>query len=216
MTGAFRELPFDPDDSYVMAARVIIDAMGLDLDEAALVVLLRDTRHAHRMLLSDWLRRNDPEWKVPRRLPRGRGLYDYGDDAGIGLDDVQHGDWRRVKGKWQWVDLGKGWAGWWKLNWGRARSNPGCFRGTRIAKPPLVEIYYIVNEWWRRTTGTAFFPDFRTINVKVPDAKNMPHLNPAARLLLLVAQDADPSHYNCDLCSRVHDANYRHLDTTIP
>ena len=61
MTGAFRELPFDPDDSYVMAARVIIDAMGLDLDEAALVVLLRDTRHAYRMLLSDWLRRNDPE-----------------------------------------------------------------------------------------------------------------------------------------------------------
>ena len=195
MTGAFRELPFDPDDSHVEAARVIIDAMDLDLDLDALVVLLRDTRHAHRMALSDFKRRNDPAWKVPRARPRGRRIYDYGADTGAGLED---------------------WPAWWASIWGRRRSNPGMFLGTKIAKAPLVAIYHLCNRWWRRTTGEAFCPDFRAIDVKVPDAKNMPHLNPAARLFLLVAQDADPSRYNCKLCALVHDANYRDLDTTIP
>ena len=210
-----RELPFDANDSHAEAARVIIEAMDLDLDEEALVVLLRQTRHAHRMALSDWKRRNDPEYQVPRARPRGRRLYDYGDDAGAGLDDVDYGDWRRVKGKWQWVWLGRGWAGWWKLNWGRPRSNPGCFRGTDIAKPPLVAIYHLCNRWCRRTTGEAFRPDFRAMDSKVPDIKNMPLLNDAARLFLLVAQDCD-RRYNCKLCALVHDANYRHLDTSIP
>ncbi len=194
MTDLFRELPFDPDDVHAEAAAVIIEAMGMDLDPEALVVLLRATRHAHRMLLSDWLRRNDPEWKVPRRLPRGRRLYDYGADTGAGLED---------------------WPAWWRSIWGRARANPGRFRGTDIAKPPLVAIYCIVNEWWRRTTGEAFRPDFRAI-ASVPDIKNMPHLNDAARLFLLTAQDAGGPMYNCDLCSRVHEQNYRRLDRRIP
>ncbi len=142
MTGFFREVPFDPDDSHAHAADVIIEAMGidldldLDLDLDALVVLLRETRHAHRMALSDFKRRNDPEYKVPRARPRGRRLYDYGKDTGAGLED---------------------WPEWWRSIWGRPRANPGRFRGTRIAKAPLVAIYHICNRWWRRTTGTAFW-----------------------------------------------------------
>ncbi len=89
------------------------------------------------------------------------------------------------------------------------------FRGTKIAKAPLVSVYHICNRWWRRTTGEAFWPDFRTIAAG-PDSKNMPLLNDAARLFLLVAQDAGGPMYNCDLCSRVNDVNYRDLDTRIP
>jgi hypothetical protein len=189
--GPVKEVPFDPDDSHVEAAHVIIEAMDLDLDKKALVVLLRATRHAHRMALSDWKRRNDPEWKVPRALPRGRRIHKYDEHM-------------------------EGWPEWWASIWGRRRSNPGRFRGTTVAVAPLVEIYHLCNRWWRRTLGTPYRPDFRAINVKVPDAQNMPHLNDAARLFLLVAQDAGGPMYNCDLCSRVHDANYRRLDTTIP
>ncbi|MEE8504997.1 MAG: hypothetical protein V3S40_02125, partial [Kiloniellales bacterium] len=177
MTGAFRELPFDPDDSHVEAARVIIDAMDLDLDEKALVRLLRNTRHAHRMVLSDWKRRNDPGWQPKKRLQdnwhKDEPTYDYGKDAGVGFDEHR------------WIDprSGKtyfGWQAWWRENWGRARSNPGRFRGTDIAAPPLVAIYYLCNRWWRETLGTPFRPDFRAIDLKVPDAKNLPELNDAA------------------------------------
>ncbi len=95
MSDLFKELPFNPKDSHAEKAQLIIEKMAearmeaddprecaLDLDATSLCVLLRDTRHAHRMVLSDWKRRNDPKWRVPRPLPRGRGLYDYGDDAG--------------------------------------------------------------------------------------------------------------------------------------
>ena len=194
MSDLFKEVPFDPDDSHAQAATVIIEAMGIDLDAAGLVVLLRATRHAHRMALSDFKRRNDPEWRVPKVRPRGRRLYDYGDDAGAGLED---------------------WPAWWRSIWGRARGNPGTFRGTTVPKAPLLAIYILCNEWWRRTTGEAFWPDFKHQVSYRTDSERMPHLNDAARLFLLVAQDCDRK-YNCDLCSRVHDVNYRDLDTRIP
>jgi hypothetical protein len=196
VTDFFRELPFDPDDddSHVEAAAVIIEAMGMDLDSADLVALLRLTRHAHRMALSDFKRRNDPAWRVPRARPRGRRLYDYGKDTGAGLED---------------------WPAWWASIWARPRANPGRFRGTRIAKQPLVAVYHLCNRWWRRTTGEAFWPDFKHQISYRTDSERMPHLNDAARLFLLVAQDCDRK-YNCDLCSRVHDVTYRALDRRIP
>ena len=110
MSDLFKELPFDPKDLPAEGAAVIVEAMAaargkneaaLDLDPEALVVLLRAARHAHRMVLSDWLRRNDPAWRVPRARPRGRRLY--GDDSGAGLED---------------------WPGWWAGGWGGARANP--------------------------------------------------------------------------------------------
>ncbi len=189
MTDLFKEEPFDDEDSHAEGAAVIIEAMDIDLDPEALVRLLRSTRHAHRMALSDWKRRNDPEW----RMPKGRGRHlrnEYGETM-------------------------EGWDEWWRSIWGRRRSNPGVFLGTRIAKAPLVAIYHLCNRWWRRTTGEAFWPDFKHQISYRTDSERMPHLNDAARLFLLVAQDCDRK-YNCDLCSRVHDVNYRDLDTRIP
>ncbi len=198
----FRELPFDPDDIHAVAAQLIIEKMAearatardkreptLDLDPKAVEQLLRRTRHAHRMALSDWKRRNDPEWRVPRALPRGRRIHKYDEHM-------------------------EGWSEWWRSIWGRPRANPGRFRGTNIAKPPLVEIYHLCNEWWRLIIGTPFRPNFDGIEPG-PDKENMPTLNPSARLFLLVAQDCD-RRYNSFACARVHDANYRRLDTTIP
>ncbi len=207
MTGAFRELPFDPDDVHAEAANVIIEKMAearaaakdpretaVDLDATSLVVLLRATRHAHRMALSDFKRRNDPEWIFPRRRPRGRRLYDYGKDTGAGLED---------------------WPAWWKSIWGRRRANPGMFRGTDIAKSPLVEVYRLVNEWWRLEVGTAFRPNFDGIEPG-PDVENLPTMNPSARLFILVAQDCD-RRYDSFNCARVHDVTYRKLDRrTVP
>ena len=199
MSDLFKELPFNPNDSHAEKAQLIIDQMAaarraaddpreyaVDLDAAGLVVLLRATRHAHRMALSDFKRRN-PEWQVPKVRPRGRGLY--GDDAGAGLED---------------------WPAWWRSIWGRRRANPGRFLGSRLAKAPLVTVYHLVNEWWRITTGTPFHPNFDGIEPG-PDKANMPAMNPSARAFLLVAQDCD-RRYNSFHCARVHATAYRKLD----
>ena len=217
MTGAFRELPYE-DDDLDAAAQAIIEAMGVDLPVDSLQALLRRTRHVHRMVLSEWKRRNDPEWKPSRRLPLNQDgpTYDYGDMAGMGLDDVRHGDWRRVKGKWQWVDFGTGWDGWWELNWGKPPGNPGLFRGTDIAMPPLAAIYRLVNSWWRAEMGLRFHPNFTGQYAADTDAKRFPDLNAAAKIFLLIAQDAAPGLYNCDLCARVNDAYYKRLDRSFP
>lgn len=193
MTGAYRELPYEP-DSVPAAIAAIIDAMGMDLPVDALGRLLRNTRHAHRMVLSDWLRRNDPTWKPPERLPDLPGEYDYGDLAGVGLDD---------------------WDEWYRECWGRPRANPGKFRGTDIAMPPLVSIYHLVNRFWRGEMGLSFRPNFVGQEAADTDAKRFPELNAAAQIFLLVAQDAAPGLYNCDLCSRVNNAYYKRLNRTI-
>ncbi len=200
MTDLFKELPFDPKDLHAEGAAVIVEAMaaargkhepGLDLDPEALVALLRATRHVHRMALSDWLRRNDPAWRVPRARPRGRRIY--GADSGAGLED---------------------WDEWWAACWGRARANPGRFLGSPLAKAPLVTVYYLCNEWWRITTGTPFHPNFDGIQPG-PDKDNMLAMNPAGRLFLLVAQDCD-RRYNSFDCARVHATAYRKLPHRRP
>ncbi len=218
MTDLFRELPFE-DDDLDAAAQAITEAMGVDLPVDSLQALLRRTRHAHRMVLSEFLRRNDPAWKPPRRLkdnvdPDGPD-YDYGEDAGVGLDDVHHGDWRRVKGKWKWVDFGTGWDGWWKLNWGKPPGNPGLFRGTDVPAPPLVAIYHLVNRWWRAEMRLSFHPDFVCQHSAATDAKRFPDLNRAAQIFTLVAQDCDPS-YTVHLCALVNEAYYKRLDRSFP
>ena len=180
MTG-YRELPYkegkDADPSPAQEARMIIDDMYnadpspakreiIDaMDEADLETLLRHTRHAHRMVLSECKRRNDAEWKPKKRLednwdPDEEVLYDYGEDAGAGLD----------------------WDAWWKECWGRPRGNPGRFRGTNLAIQPLVAIYILCNQWWRRTMRLPFNPDFVRMHSADTDAKRMPYLNLAAQI----------------------------------
>ncbi len=198
MTGKdeYREVLYEPDDLGA-AAQGIIDEMGIDLPLAALEALLRRTRHAHRMVLSEWLRRNDPDWQPPRRLkdnvdPDGPD-YDYGDMAGVGLPD---------------------WDDWWRECWGKAPGNPGRFRGTDIAMPPLVAIYHLVNRWWRDVMHRDFHPDFTGQYAADTDAARLPDLNRAAQIFLLVSQDAWPR-YDSHLCGLVHDAYYRRLDRSF-
>lgn len=190
MTGAFRELPYE-DDDLDAAAQAIIEAMGIDLPSANLQRLLREARHVHRMVLSDWRRRNDPDWQPPRRLPRGEGLYDYGETM-------------------------EGWEEWWREVWGRPPGNPGLFRGTDVAMPPLCAIYHLVNRFWRETMRLEFHPDFGALHSADTDAQRFPDLNRAAQIFLLVAQDAGGSQYDCRLCGLVTDAYYRRLDRRIP
>ncbi len=180
MTGAYRELPYVSDDLY-SAADAITSALEIDLPEDELRHLLRDARHAHRMVLSEWLRRNDPDWQPPRRLkdnvdPDGPD-YDYGDMAGVGLPD---------------------WDDWWRECWGKAPGNPGRFRGTDIAMPPLVAIYHLVNRWWRDVMHRDFHPDFTGQHAADTDAARFPDLNIAAQAFLLIAQDAAGPQYNCE------------------
>ncbi len=60
-----------------------------------------------------------------------------------------------------------------------------------------------------------FHPDFTGRHAAETDAKRLQYLNPAAKIFLLIAQDAG-RRYNCDLCERVTDAYYRQLDRRIP
>ncbi len=211
MTGAYRELPYVPDDLY-SAADAITSAMGIDLPEDELRHLLRDARHAHRLVLSEWMRRNIDEWKPPRHLPRASGVYDhydYGEWSGLGFDDHR------------WIDrkTGKeyfGWDAWWRENWGKGLGNPGKFRGSDVPAPPLVAIYRLVNRFWRDVMRLDFHPDFTGQYAADTDAARFPDLNLAAQIFLLIAQDAGGAQYNCNLCGRVHDAYYRQLDRSFP
>ena len=187
MTGKYeyREVPYEPDDLGA-AAQWIIGKMGVDLPLASLEALLRRTRHAHRMVLSEWKRRNDPEWRAPRRLPEGEGpSYDYGEV------------------------FTPTWEAWWKENWGKPPGNPGLFRGTDIPMPPLVAVYHLVNRYWRRVMRRTFNPDFGAQYSADTDVEVFELLKPDAQFFWLVAQDAGGSQYNCDLCGRVHDAYYK-------
>ena len=77
----------------------------------------------------------------------------------------------------------------------RAR-NPGRFRdlpnnGPPLGKPMLAAIYHRLNRWWRAELDTPFRPNFVGIASADIDAARMPHLNPAARLFVLFAQEVD-------------------------
>ena len=72
MTGTYeyREKRFEDEDDPGDAAQWIIEKMCIDLPADSLEGLLRETRHVHRMVLSEWRRRNDPEWRPPRPAVR--------------------------------------------------------------------------------------------------------------------------------------------------
>ena len=183
-----KEVPLVEDDPRA-AAQAIIEMMDMDIPLDSLEALLRRTRHAHRMVLSEWERRNVPDSQPPRRLPEGEGpSYDYGED------------------------FTPTWEEWWKENWGKPPGNPGLFRGTNIPMPPLVAIYHLVNRYWRRVMRRTFNPDFGAQYSADTDVEAFELLKPDAQFFWLVAQDAGGSQYSCDLCGRVHDAYYKKLN----
>ena len=90
MTSEYRYRELDVDDEPPEeSARVIIEQMGVDLPLGSLAALLRRTRHVYREALGDYLRRNDPAWRAPRRLPEGKGEFDYGADSGNGCTHIR-------------------------------------------------------------------------------------------------------------------------------
>lgn len=115
------------------------------------------------------------------------------------------------------------WEAWWDeifakkvspLTGTRAR-NPGWLRasgrgGAKLMKPPLVSIYHLANRFFRKVLGVPFFPIFKANDHAVSDSKAMIHLNPAARLFLLLAQAVD-DRYSREHCKRVHDDCYHPL-----
>ena len=145
----FHEIPYNANvDDPVDAIVEIMGQVDLDLDPDKVRRLVRDVRHVHRLVLSEWSRRNEPGWKPPRRLKDievdGPG-YDYGDMAGLGLSS---------------------WDDWWRECWGTGKGNPGRFRdGSDVAKPPLAAIYYLCNGFWRRELGMKFWCDFRGLEI---------------------------------------------------
>ncbi len=96
--------------------------------------------------------------------------------------------------------------------------NPGRFRdGSNIPKSPLVAIYFICNEWWRRETGTAFHCDFDAWDFadEFEGDERLAYLNAAARFFFLVAQAVNEVDYTVKRCILVHNLYYRKLNTDI-
>lgn len=178
---------------------------GLDISShwEALRWLLRKAQTQYNMHKSYWLHRNSPEgsdWRPYRQLeknfdPEERAqepTYDYGEHAGDGFD--------------------QSWDEWWRENWGKGRGNPGNFRDDpEIPKKPLIAIYFLVNEWYRRVLDACFWPDYSSgIKAASNDIDRLPHIGPAARLLFLVANEIDEKH-TMDRCKKVHEDYYKKL-----
>ena len=201
----FHEIPYNPNvDDPVDAIVEIMAGADVDLDPESIRRLVREVRHVHRLVLSEWSRRNEPGWKPPRRLKNIQDLaddgpeYDYGDMAGLGLPS---------------------WDAWWGECWGTGKGNTGRFRdGSDIAKPPLVVIYHLCNRWWRRELGTAFWCDFRgwDIGDECVGRDRLEFINPAALFFVLMARAVNEFDYTVEQCQLVHNLYYRKLDTTIP
>lgn len=115
------------------------------------------------------------------------------------------------------------WREWWDLHFAKPRAangnrarNPGRFRGDKIdpplGRPPVAALYHRVNRWWRETVGTPFRPDFSGVVSAANDSDRMSEINPAARLFVLLAQEAD-HHLTVDHCRRVHTEEGRRQNT---
>ncbi len=216
----FKELAPDPDEDEG-AITHIVEQMELAEERAhsddnrgrvvklgkhmdALRWLLREAERVHHEVKSDWLRRNadeGSEWRPHKRLERNidpdepEVPYDFGELAGEGLDD---------------------WEAWWRSIWGKKSGNPGRFRvHPDIPKPPLIAIYFLVNQWWRRVLHRPFWPDFASgLDAADKDTERLVHLGPAARLFFLVANEVSIE-YTMDLCKKVHDDYYSKLPKRI-
>ena len=171
----FKDWDDDPVPSWIEAIP------SLEEHEDALRWLVTASRHTYREAVSDWLRRNDPEWRLPRRLPRV-GPSVYGADAGAGLD----------------------WGEWWREVYGRERSNPGTARTGSKSVPitPLVPVYQLMARWWPGVVGEEFNPNFRHGIEDLTASAQAATLNPAGLLFLVVAQDM--AGYSFTHCLNLH------------
>ncbi len=101
----------------------------------------------------------------------------------------------------------------------RRRKNPGRFRdGSDLPRAPLVAVYFLCNQFYRRELGLPFHPDFRPLKWEEDFTliEQLAMLKGPARFFLLVAQEVDFFNYSAKRCSLVHDGNYKKLDRRIP
>ena len=101
----------------------------------------------------------------------------------------------------------------------RRRKNPGRFRdGSDLAKAPLVAIYFLVNDWWRRELGLPFWCDFRALHLgdDYEGRERLEFINGPALFFVLVAQSVDEFNYTSKRCKKVHGAYYKRLNRRIP
>ena len=101
----------------------------------------------------------------------------------------------------------------------RVKGNPGRFRdGSDLARAPLAALYFLVNEWWRRETGTAFWCDFRALHLgdDYEGREKLEFINAPALFFTLIAQSVDEFNYTAKRCKLVHDGNYKKLNRRIP
>ena len=159
---------------------LIIKQVGLQVDltqhEKALRELLRDAHEVYEVALEDWYTRADPS-KPKGRLeanwdPDEEVLYDYGEDAGAGLED---------------------WPEFWKRYYYRRRGNPGTNRTSSKSTPPpvapLYPVYTLVRRWWIETTGRKTFRLDYPRDPSKGTRTNFNLFNPPGRLFLLIVQD---------------------------
>ncbi len=169
---------------------------GVDLGphEDALRRLLHDAHEVYRLAMDDHATRADPD-KPRRRLQENwdpdesKPTYDYGEDAGVGLDD---------------------WDEWWQQHYHRRAGNPGTNRTSTKSSPPPVTplhaIYTLTRRWWKATVGTPFRPTYPRDPFEGDEnpRTDFARFNPAGRLFLLVAKSLD-RRYTALNCYGVHE-----------
>ena len=164
---------------------------GVDLasHEAALRAMLRDAHEVYALALDDWETRaksDKPKERLEANWDRDEAAYDYGDDAGAGLED---------------------WPEWWKEHYYRPAGRPGKSQTSDLPIAPLHAVYTLVKRWWIDNVDPKFNPTYPREYEGGPRSI-VEKFNPAARLLLLVAKDID-DRYTADNCANIRYTSYR-------
>lgn len=207
-------------DGYV---DLILDMLRLDGPEYAGVDLSAHRAALAGMIVAARMRFLDEDDDMRRRAaeegsaerPHRRLEKNWNDDEPEPTHDYSEW-WSPDQADEEWREL-------WDETFGKKRSlltgetarNPGWFRapghgGSRLMKSPLVSIYLLVNGFFRSVLRVPFFPIFKANDHAVSDITAIPHLNPAARLFLLIGQAVD-DRYTREQCKRVHDDCYHLL-----
>ena len=101
----------------------------------------------------------------------------------------------------------------------RRRGNAGRFRdGSDLARAPLVSIYFLCNQFYRRELGLPFHADFQPLkwNEDFTPHEQLAMLKGPALFFCMVASAVDFRSYSARRCSLIHDGNYKKLDKRIP
>ena len=143
-------------------------------------------------------KRLEANWPKPKkRLTANRKrdeevAYDYGDDAGAGLDD---------------------WPEFWKWFYYRPPGRLGRSHTSDLPIAPLHAVYSVVRRWWIDTLGGKFNPTYPRAwdgdEGEVGGPRDIiEKFNPAGRLLLLIAREMD-DRFTADNVANLRYTGYR-------